>query len=109
MNWIVKRLTSNDHTTRHIKGGPNSTVTRLLVYVSCNISPMRLKHGFILEEDALLEDMCAMTDIEYDKDPLRMTKADKLDMMKTFSKKEQTKEFFESERAFSNFIQKQIK
>ena len=50
-----------------------------------------------------------MTDIEYDKDPLRMTKADKLDMMKTFSKKEQTKEFFESERAFSNFIQKQIK
>jgi len=74
-----------------------------------NPSKMSTSYCDTIVEDVVLEDMCQMTDTEYDKDPLCMTRADKLEMMKTFSRKEQTKAYFESERAFSNFIQTKIK
>jgi len=59
-------------------------------------------------EEVVLEDMCELANIEYENDPEFMSKNDKMSMMKKFRDTEETQKHFASERAFSNFIQKNI-
>jgi len=61
--------------------------------------------GFSIKEDALLEDMCELADIEYEGDPTKMSKTDKSKMLKRLSKAPQTESYFKSERALTQFYE----
>ena len=63
---------------------------------------------FLVDEDPVLEDMCELTNTEYDKDPQRMSKKDKKRLIKEFSQNDQTKQYFQSEQAMSNFVNQQL-
>lgn len=60
-----------------------------------------------IQEDSLLEDMCQLADIEYDGDATHMTDRAKNKMLKRLSRAPQTENLFKSERALSEFVQRQ--
>jgi len=60
-----------------------------------------------IAEDALLEDMCQLADMEFDGDATSMTDRAKSKMLKRLSKAPQTENLFKSERALSEFVQRQ--
>jgi len=59
-------------------------------------------------EDPLLEDMCAMGELEFDGDAENMTKRDKEKMLHRLSIKPSTEKFFRNEQALSNYIENTI-
>lgn len=60
-----------------------------------------------IQEDSLLEDMCQLADIEFDGDATHMTDKAKSKMLKRLSRAPQTENLFKSERALSEFVQRQ--
>jgi len=60
-----------------------------------------------IAEDALLEDMCQLADMEFDGDATSMTDRAKNKMLKRLSRAPQTENLFKSERALSEFVQRQ--
>jgi len=59
-------------------------------------------------EDPLLEDMCALGDLEFDGDAENMTKRDKEKMLHRLSIKPSTEKFFRNEQALSTYIENTI-
>jgi len=64
-----------------------------------------MSNAFSIKEDALLEDMCELADIEYEGDPTKMSRNDKSKMLKRLSKAPQTEGYFKSERALTQFYE----
>ena len=85
-----KRQEQNLRTSRHMRRhGPSRISTR----------------DFSIKEDALLEDMCELADIEYEGDATKMSNMEKSNMLKRLSKQPQTESYFKSERALSEFYE----
>ena len=81
-----QRLRSSRNVRRH---GPSRISTR----------------DFSIKEDALLEDMCELADIEYEGDATKMSNMEKSNMLKRLSKQPKTENYFKSERALSEFYE----
>jgi len=68
-------------------------------------SAMSSQNTFAIKEDALLEDMCELADIEYEGDPTKMNKTDKTKMLKRLSKAPKTEGYFKSDKALNQFYE----
>lgn len=64
-----------------------------------------MSNAFSIKEDALLEDMCELADIEYEGDPTKMNKTDKTKMLKRLSKAPKTEGYFKSDKALNQFYE----